>query len=51
VVPVNGVLGEPEWAVTNKAADVEFSMEQGILRMKLTGIAGEQITYSGTMQQ
>lgn len=51
VVPAAGVLGDPEWAVTTKAANVEFSMEQGILRMKLTGPSDEQITYSGTMQQ
>jgi hypothetical protein len=51
VVPAVGVLGDPEWAVTTKVTNVEFTMEQGILRMKLTGPAGEQITYSGTMQQ
>lgn len=51
IVPVTGVLGDPEWAVTTKAANVQFSMDLGILRMTLTGPAGEQITYSGTMQQ
>ena len=51
VVPVNGVLGEPQWAVTKKPTDVSFSMDQGVLRMALTGPAGEKITYSGTMQQ
>lgn len=51
VVPLVGVLGEPQWAVTTKAAGVEFTMEQGVLRVKLTGPAGERITYSGTMQQ
>jgi hypothetical protein len=30
---------------------VEFVMEQGVLRMTLTGPAGERITFSGTMQQ
>lgn len=51
VVPTAGVLGEPQWFVTNKPANVQFAMEQGVLRMVLTGPAGERITYSGTMQQ
>ncbi len=51
VVPVNGVLGEPQWAVSRRPSDVSFSLEQGVLRMRLIGPAGEQITYSGTMQQ
>ncbi len=51
VVPVSGVLGTPQWAVTKSPTNVSFLMDQGILRMTLTGPAGEQITYSGTMQQ
>jgi prepilin-type N-terminal cleavage/methylation domain-containing protein len=51
VVPVNGVLGTPEWFVSNKPTDVLFAMDQGVLRMTLVGPAGEQITYSGTMQK
>lgn len=51
VVPVSGVLGEPQWFISNKPANVGFAIEQGVLRMTLTGPAGEQITYSGTMQQ
>jgi prepilin-type N-terminal cleavage/methylation domain-containing protein len=51
VVPTNGMLGAPQWAVSNKPAKVEFIMDQGVLRMILSGPAGEQITYSGTMQQ
>lgn len=51
VVPVSGVLGEPQWAVSSKPTNVEFVMEQGVLRMILTGPAGERITFSGTMQQ
>jgi hypothetical protein len=49
-VPTNGVLGNPQWSVTNKPDDVVFTMQQGVLRMTLTGPAGEEITYSGTMQ-
>lgn len=50
-VPVSGALGTPQWAVTKKPTDVQFFMQEGVLRMMLTGPAGEQITYSGTMQQ
>lgn len=51
VVPVSGVLGTPQWAVTKSPSDVSFSIVEGVLRMALTGPNGEQITYSGTMQQ
>lgn len=50
VVPETGVLEDPEWAVTTKATNVQFTMDQGILRTTLTGPSGEQITYSGTVQ-
>ncbi|RYD39966.1 MAG: hypothetical protein EOP85_15060, partial [Verrucomicrobiaceae bacterium] len=48
VVPVNGVLGEPQWAVTKAPTNVAFTMEEGVLRMTLTGPNDEMITYSGT---
>jgi len=51
VVPVSGVLGEPQLSISNKPANVGFAIEQGVLRMTLDGPAGEQITYSGSMQQ
>lgn len=51
VVPTTGVLDPPQWFVSNKPTDVLFAMEQGVLRMSLVGPAGEQITYSGTMQK
>jgi prepilin-type N-terminal cleavage/methylation domain-containing protein len=51
VVPATGVLGDPQWAVTKSPKDVVFRMEQGVLRMILTGPNDEEITYSGTMQQ
>lgn len=53
VVPVTGVLGTPQWAVTKApvTSNVTFAMNQGVLQMTLTGSRGEQITYSGTMQQ
>jgi type II secretory pathway pseudopilin PulG len=51
VVPTNGILGAPQWYVTNKPTNVQFGMLEGVLRMTLTGPAGEQIIYSGTMQK
>jgi Prokaryotic N-terminal methylation motif len=51
VVPVSGVLGTPQWAVTKAPSKVAFSMSEGVLRMTLTGPKKERITYSGTMQQ
>ncbi|RYD22555.1 MAG: hypothetical protein EOP88_07610 [Verrucomicrobiaceae bacterium] len=51
VVPLTGALGAPQWAVTKIPKNVAFTMEQGVLRMTLTGPKDEIITYSGTMQQ
>lgn len=58
VVPNTSVLGTPQWYVTKSPTNITFAMgqddvlkDQGVLRMTLTGPAGEQITYSGTMQQ
>lgn len=48
---VTGTPPVPQWSITRKAADVEFMLVEGILRMQLTGTSDEQITYSGTMQQ
>lgn len=50
IVPEVGPLEEPEWSVTSQPSNVEFVVNEGILRMILTGPAGEQITYSGSMQ-
>jgi len=51
VVPTSGALGAPQWYISKKPAGVAFTMQTGVLRMTLTGPAGEQIVYSGTMQQ
>ena len=51
VVPLAGVLGAPTWYITNTPSRVVFGMEQGVLRMRITGPSDEQLTYSGTMQQ
>ncbi len=49
VVPLSGALGDPEWAITNKPTNVSFFVESGIMRTRLTGPAGEVITFSGAM--
>ncbi len=49
VVPLSGVLGDPEWAITTRPTNVSFFVESGIIRTRLTGPAGEVITFSGAM--
>ena len=51
LVPTAGALAAPDWAITREASDVSFAIEQGVLRVTLTGPNSEQITYSGVMQQ
>jgi len=50
VVPETGGLNVAQWSITNRCDNVEFYMEQGILRTALTGPQGEQLIYSGAMQ-
>ena len=50
VSPTTLALGEAEWALSTRAADVEFSIDAGILKVKITGPNGEEITYGGTQQ-
>ncbi len=50
VVSAGGVLSAPQWALTTKPANVNFAIEQGILRVRLTGPNGEEVIYSGTQQ-
>jgi hypothetical protein len=50
VVPVSGILSAPQWAITTKPTNVSFSVESGIIRTRLTGPAGEELTFSGAMQ-
>lgn len=45
-----GVLNEPEWTVTREAANVEFFMDAGIVVTRLTGPAGEEISFTGAME-
>lgn len=50
IVPANGVLGAPQWAVTRAPRDVTFQVTQGVLQMVLTGPNEERVTYSGATQ-
>lgn len=49
-VTAAGVLGDPDWALTKRPADVDFSIIQGILRVRVEGPNGEEIFFSGTQQ-
>ncbi|MEI6656200.1 MAG: prepilin-type N-terminal cleavage/methylation domain-containing protein [Verrucomicrobiota bacterium] len=46
-----GVLGTPQWYISKVPTNVAFTVDQGILRMTLTGPNSELITYSGAMTQ
>ena len=43
-------VADPEWALTKRAADVDFFIRQGVLQVRIRGPHGEEITYSGTQQ-
>lgn len=49
-VTTSGTITSPEWVLSKKPTDVKFSVVDGILRVKITGPAGEEITYSGSQQ-
>lgn len=51
VVSDEGEVNAPQWHVTKAPRDVSFAVEQGILRMTLTGPNNERVTYSGAMTQ
>ena len=40
--------GNPDWLISRQVEDADFFVENGIFRVRLTGPAGETITYSGT---
>ncbi|MEP2777134.1 MAG: type II secretion system protein [Luteolibacter sp.] len=50
VVPTSGVLTQPEWVVTSKAANVEFYMVSGMIATRVTGPAGEEVFFTGAME-
>jgi prepilin-type N-terminal cleavage/methylation domain-containing protein len=45
-----GAIADPQWAISKRPADVQFTMDRGIMVMTVTGPAGEVITYSGSTQ-
>lgn len=51
VVPASGSVSTPQWIVTRRPTNIRFSIESGVLRVRLTGPAGEEIIYSGNMQR
>ena len=50
MVNSSGVLGTPDWSLSKTPANVRFSIEQGILRIRVTGPNGEELIYSGAQQ-
>lgn len=50
IVPEAGPLGSPEWFITRTAANVTFSLDQGVIRCSVTGPAREVIHYAVSMQ-
>jgi hypothetical protein len=50
MVNSSGVLASPSWVLSKKPSDVRFAIENGILRVIVSGTNGEEVTYSGAMQ-
>lgn len=50
MVNSSGVLAAPSWVLSKRPTNVRFSIEQGILRMLVSGPNGEELTYSGAIQ-
>ncbi len=50
VIPQSGTISSPDWAVSKQPAGVVFSIDEGVLRMRVAGPNGEELTYSGTQQ-
>jgi hypothetical protein len=46
----DGSVGAPQWALSTKVANAVFSIEEGILRVRLDGPNGEEVVYSGAQQ-
>ena len=40
--------GNPDWLISRRVEDAEFFVDNGVFRLRLTGPAGEMITYAGT---
>jgi prepilin-type N-terminal cleavage/methylation domain-containing protein len=50
MIPENGIIPAPDWALTKQPALVSFTVDQGVLRMLVSGPNGEELIYSGTQQ-
>ena len=44
-------VATPEWKISSHVSDSVFYVENGVLRIKLTGPNGEEIIYSATTQR
>ena len=41
-------VASPEWSISRQIEDAVFYVENGVLRTKLSGPNGEEITYSAS---
>lgn len=44
-------VASPQWNISTHLSDADFYVENGVLRIKLTGPNGEEIIYSTTTQR
>jgi hypothetical protein len=44
-------IAAPKWRITTQLSGAIFYVENGVLRIKLTGPNGEEIIYSATTQR
>ena len=44
-------IASPKWSITTQLSGAVFYVENGVLRIKLTGPNGEEIVYSATTQR
>jgi len=49
-VTTNGTISDPEWVLSKEVDAVNFYVQEGVLRVRLTGPNQEQIVYSGAQQ-
>ena len=40
--------GNPDWLISRRVDNADFFVDNGVFRLRLTGPAGETITYAGT---
>ena len=50
MIPDSGIITAPDWALSKQPDMVSFAVEQGVLRMIVSGPNGEELIYSGTQQ-